>query len=1003
MSILDVPRFHFRGFARANVPTANRSVHNDIDIATNTVYMNGEPFDLSRPPTDFHAHLKKLGPRFNAEGKPDPEGIFSLATGYNACGNNHFSWENARITGVQLAAGIIDTSDELVGSKLALWGHYNEYLRTTFNRARWVDNDPTQIDTTVIYAGQFVLSDKNATPNSPHMFSADINQTHSVRWLGGHHISERSSHFLDDEFSRTRVFQFSVPKGDPYFLFNMQGSTPGSLNYLRQALEDENVLGLTVQYALFNMSTPPKPDSPVFYDLVGTMGLWYKDELATYPAGRLLLPQSTGLGPITVKVHADRLSFNMPTSIPFTTRGMKPVADNHPTHQLGGKFPLGNLELKTQSGALVAHIPEQLYLDFWNNHGVLDVPLLNIPDDTLVLVSDKAHWVESDWVVQSDSNNIALEAPNKSEDIAFPKTIDIRSYYRGKPMQHPALAIGVQDADLVGTHVQYSLQAEGLAELTLEGKASGATRIVLGAVESAQHIGVRVLPDDWHLDDVPTEQVDYAFLYKHVMGYYELIYPFMSDKVFSLADSCKCETYARLMWQMCDPQNREKSYYMPSTRELSLPKSRLFLKYLANVEASARSSDAQQVEPTAITSKAQLITELRKAVDLELSIMLQYLYAAGSIPNYAQGLQLVETGRWNEAQLKLACGTSDRRRESGFRGALLEIAHEEMIHYLVMNNLLMALGEPFYPGNPVIGNQAQTIYGLDTEFSFEPFSEHILARFVRFEWPNYIASPGKSIADFYAAIRQAFTDLPGLFDGVEGKRSGEHHLFLNELTNRAYPGYQLEVYDTQSALFAVDFVVEQGEGGAFDSPHFDTSHFQRLRNISTTLTAQKMPFEPALHVLKNPVLEEREGCNKVLDVNARALMKLYQGCYELMFLMMAQHFAQPPFGSLRRSRLMNSAIDIMTGLLRPLSASLMNMPSGIPGRNAAPPIPDPVNPKVIDDYSLGCQMLAKRCRKLADYAKNLETGVVGKAQLDMLEFYYQHMTDLAQGKIIREA
>ncbi|PHV13488.1 iminophenyl-pyruvate dimer synthase VioB [Chitinimonas sp. BJB300] len=1003
MSILDFPRFHFRGFARANVPTANRSIHKNIDIATNTVYMNGKPFDLAMPPTDFHAHLKQLGPRFNAEGKPDPDGIFSQATGHNACGNNHFSWENVRITGVQLAVGPINKEDELVGTKLALWGHYNDYLRTTFNRARWVDNDPTQVDTATIYAGQFTLSDKDATPSSPLMFTADINQTHSARWVGAHHIAERSAHFLDDEFSRTRLFQFSVPKEDPYLLFNSQGVLPASLRYLQQALEDGNVLGLTVQYSLINMSTPSKPDSPVFYDLVGTIGLWYKNELATYPSGRLLLPQNTDLGPIMVKVHADWLSLNMPISIPFTTREASAVADNHPTHRLGAKFPLGNLTLKSQSGALIAHIPEQQYLDFWHNNGVLDVPLLNRPDDSLILVSDKARWTETDWLVQSDSNNISLEAPDKLKDKTYPKTISIRSYYRGEPAQHPALDIRVQNPELIETQVEYSTQTLGHAELTLNGRLSGATRVLLGEAGSEQDIGVRVLPDDWHLDEVPAAEVDYAFLYKHVMGYYELVYPFMADKVFSLADSCKCETYARLMWQMCDPENRDKSYYMPSTRELSLPKSKLFLKYLANVEASVKASDALHAEQTVITSKVQLIDELKKAVDLELSIMLQYIYAANSIPNYAQGEQLVQQGRWNRAQLALACGASDRRRNSGFRGTLLEIAHEEMIHYLVVNNLLMALGEPFYAGSPVIGQQAQTIFGLDTEFSFEPFSEHVLARFVRFEWPNFISSPGKSIADFYASIRQAFCSLPNLFDGVEGKRSGEHHLFLNELTNRAFPGYQLEVYDTKSALFGIDFVVEQGEGGAVDAPHFESSHFQRLRNMSAALTAQKIPFEPALHVLKNPVLEEREGCIKVVDAKARALMKLYQGCYELMFLMMAQHFAQSPLGSLRRSRLMNSAIDVMTGLLRPLSATLMNMPSGIPGRNAAPPIPEPISPKVIADYSLGCQMLAKKCRALADYAINLETGLVGKAQLEMLEFYYQHLTDLAQGKITKEA
>ncbi|AKU23269.1 iminophenyl-pyruvate dimer synthase VioB [Massilia sp. NR 4-1] len=1005
MSILDFPRFHFRGFARANVPTANRNTHGHIDIASNTVSVAGEPFDLGRPPTEFHQHLKQLAPRFNAEGKPDPEGIFSQAAGYNACGNNHFAWENARITGVQLQEGAVDTEDNLVGAKLALWGHYNDYLRTTVNRARWVDQNPAEPDSTLIYAGQFTLSGKHATPNTPSLFSADLPQAQSVRLLGHGHITERSGHFLDDEFGRSRVFQFSVAKQDANFLFNQEAALPASLRALQEALAGEDVLGLTVQYALFNMSTPPKPDSQVFYDMAGSIGLWRRGELATYPAGRLLLPRQSRLGPVLVQLQADRVSLSMPTAIPFTTRAASAVSEQHPTHALGGKQALGDLLLHGAGGALLARIPEQLYLDYWRHHGVIDVPLQHAEaaSGSLSLGSAQAQWDEADWVLQSDSNLLYLEAPNRQKQRDFPQTITLQSRFRGALAAHPALAVQAQDGEMLALELEASAQGTGYAELRVTGRRSGATRIVLGEGRETQSIGVRVLPDDWHLDEVPAEQVDYAFLYRHVMSYYELIYPFMSDKVFSLADQCKCETYSRLMWQMCDPQNRDKSYYMPSTRELSLPKSRLFLKYLTQVEAAAKTGQPQAGTAHVIRCKGELVEELQKAIDLELSLMLQYLYAAYSIPNYEQGLQQVKAGRWLPAELELACGGEDRRRNSGARGALLEIAHEEMIHYLLVNNVLMALGEPFYAGVPVLGQAARQRFGLDTEFAFEPFSEHVLARFVRFEWPDYIPTPGKSIASFYIAIRQALAELPDLFPAGGGKSGGEHHLFLKELTNRAYPGYQLEVADRDSALFAIDFVTEQGEGVAVDSPHFDASHFQRLRTLAGKFAACAKPFEPAIPALKNPVLEARADCNVVTDPRTRSLMQLYQGCNELTFALMAHHFAQQPLGSLRRSRLMNAAIDIMTGLLRPLSAALMNMPSGLPGRNAGPPVPTPLSSQISSDYSTGCEQLAQKCLALAQYARSLEAGVVGLAPIEMLEFFNQQLTDLSRGKMSREA
>lgn len=1009
MSILDFPRLHFRGFARVNVPTGNRNMHGHIDIATNTVTMDGKPFDLTRAPSEFHAHLKQLAPRFNAAGKPDAEGIFSLAAGHNFCGNNHFSWESTSITGVQLHAGEVDTEDSLVGAKLALWGHYNDYLRTTFNRARWVDNHPGQPDSTLIYAGQFTLSGKQATPSTPALFSAGIAQAHSVRWVGNGHISECSGHFLDDEFGRSRLFQFSVAKQAPHFLFHPDAPLPASLCALQQALDDDDVLGLTVQYALFNMSTPRQPDTPVFYDLAGGIGLWRRDELATYPAGRLLLPRQGRLGPVLVQVHADRVSFNMPTAIPFTTRDASAVSEQHPTHALGGKRALGELMLRDAEGTLIARIPERLYRDYWRHHGVFDVPLALPPlhasaSGSLSLGSAQAQWDEADWVLQSDSNNLYLEAPNLFKQQDFPQAITLQSRFRGELAAHPALAAQAEDEALLALRLQPSMPRHGYAELSVTGRLSGATRIALGVGREQQYIGVRVLPDDWHLDEVTAGQVDYDFLYRHVMSYYELVYPFMADKVFSLADQCKCETYARLMWQMCDPQNRDKSYYMPSTRELSLPKSRLFLKYLAQVEAGARAALPAPAAVQLIRGKAELIGELKQAIDLELSLMLQYLYAAYSIPNYAQGAKLVDAGRWLPDELELACGSADRRRNSGTRGALLEIAHEEMIHYLLINNVLMALGEPFYAGAPMLGRQAHQRFGLDTEFAFEPFSELVLARFVRFEWPDYLPTPGKSIAAFYTPIRQALADLPGLFDSsAGGKRGGEHHLFLKELTNRSYPAYQMEVSDRDSALFAIDFVTGQGEGVAVDSPHFAASHFQRLRTLAGRFAARAQPFEPAVPVLKNPVLEARADCTVVTDPEARSLMQLYQGCYELTFLLMSHHFAQQPLGSLRRSRLMNASIDIMTGLLRPVSVALMQMPSGLPGRNAGPPVPDLPSAGISSDYRLGCAMLAQKCLALTQYAHGLETGVVGMAQIEMLAFFHRQLTDLSQGTMAREA
>jgi iminophenyl-pyruvate dimer synthase VioB len=1008
MSIIDFPRLHFKGVARVNVPTGNRNVAGTLDIAKNTALQAGVPFDITKHPSEYHAYLRNIGKKYNAQGSADDAGPFNQAAGYNMMGNNHFSWENTHVIAVQTQAGKYQKNDALVGCKLALWGHYNDYLRTSFNRARWVDNDPTRRDSGLIYAGQITISEQDAEATAAHVLSADIHCTHGVRWLNSNYIKQPTGHFLDKEMAEARLFQFSVDKNSDDFIFNKLGINSHCLSQFKKALEDDDVLGLTVQYCVSNLSPPTSPDMPVFCDLHGCIGLWRKQDMATCPTGRVLHAINTEqYSPIVLSAHPGWLSVNMPLSIPHQKHLETLPVQNGMPPTLAKKLALGDLSVKTHTGELVAIIPQTLYQE--SDTGVFDVPLLldvdQLANNSLELSCPQNVWVENDWNIQAEQHITAMESPHPTIAEISRQKIAIRSYFRGLPATINEITTHIHTPKVLHCDGLINTDQTGQASILVKSIGPGSGEINLGKRQGI--IQVRVLSDDWSLLDVPDEAVDYTFLYQNVMGYYELLYPFMADKVFSMADKCKCETYARLMWQMCDPHNRDKSYYMPSTREMSTAKSHLFLKYLANVEQSAIPKTLPAIKPPftakgSIKDKAQLIAALKDAVDLELSIMLQYLYSAYSLPNYATGERYVKAKRWSEAQLHLVNGDKERRQNSGWRGNILEIAHEEMIHYLVINNLLMSLGEPFTPGKPVFGEEAKAKFGLDTEFSFEPFSEQVIAKFVRFEWPKFFPSIGKSIADFYSAIRCAFHELPDLYNATSERVGGEHHLFLNEIINRSHPGYQFEVYNRETALFAIDFVTEQGEGASADSPQFEVSHFNRLRAISKALLHGEEPFELAFPVLKNPVFLPRHGCSLVTNKEAQQLMKFYKGCHELMFNMMMQHFAQRPLGSMRRSRMMNAAIDLMTGILRPLSVHLMTLPSGIPGRNAGPPVPDEVTYQAPSDFSLGCQALSAQCEALATSARSIDQEYALETQIDLLDFYQNMMLELATGKLSKE-
>ncbi len=176
---------------------------------------------------------------------------------------------------------------------------------------------------------------------------------------------------------------------------------------------------------------------------------------------------------------------------------------------------------------------------------------------------------------------------------------------------------------------------------------------------------------------------------------------------------------------------------------------------------------------------------------------------------------------------------------------------------------------------------------------------------------------------------------------------GEHHLFLRQDFNIAHPDYQLQVDDVESALFAIDFIVEQGEGNSSQSPKFEQSHFRQFQRMAEAVSQQQsvnlstnnpVPWSPSYPALRNPSIFQGNGHNTniVTVTQTREVMRICDECYLLMMQLMVQHFGWMPYGSLRRSKIMNAALDVMAGMIRPLGELLMTMPSGKRGKTSWP-------------------------------------------------------------------
>jgi chromopyrrolic acid synthase len=948
LSIFDLPRLHFAGSATTQLPSGPRS--GLVDLSTNTALgADGTPFPRHRPPREYD------GPR-----------------GGHFAGNGHFAID-AFVSGVESRAGEVDMTDPAVGCRVDMWGHYNEYLQTTVNRARVFDVDPSSNWTTTLMVGQFGFGRRGRSHDTGYACTGTVHGCQPPRW----HDFRRGS----------VVHQFVVTRQDLTWFAEDSGSP--AVTGLRSALLSD-ADGIVVQFALLTPSAAPVRDAPRRWDLRGTIAPWHRSELRTYPAGRLLVPADRDRGPhvFSADLTADDVTLNMITAV-------------------GPWLPAQDLQLRTAiTGQVVAQLPRQSCADAPRRGGLVRLPRANPAagdDEALVLVcahSGETLSHEREINVQVDDSCLFLEHPREAEDADHDVEVVFRSFVRGRPARVEDLwlrqvanpralpldpdaaraeivRMRVPDADHWSGACVTSTGEDGRGRFTLRGARAGAARVLLtvgaedpdvpgydnddllGFWPTAGYLSVRVLPDDWRLADLPADEVTFDLIYREVFAPYEFLYSFMREEVFSLADRGRVATYAKLIWQMCDPRNKPKTYYMPPTRDLTEPKARLLLAYL---RAQQKPDQVLRLVPSAgrpdrrPMTRAELVAALRDAATLELAVMAQYLYAAYSVPTYGAGLEYVRRGEWTAGQLAIACGDGGATLEGGIRGTLINVAREEMVHFLLVNNVLSAIGEPFHVPNIDFGTiNAELPVPLD--LSLERLDPGSIQRFIRIEQPDRLAGDVRlgdragradprgpaysSLSELYRHIRLGLEEIPDLFLVEPGRGGGEHHLFLRQSINQRHPDYQLEVDDLGSALFAIDVITEQGEGGTpadraaqADRCH-ERSHYEAFLDVAATM--RDADWGPSYPVVRNPTVRDAGNASEyVTDPEAREIMRLFNAAYFVMLQLMVQHFGAGHDTSLRRSRLMNASIDVMTGIMRPLAELLVVLPSGLPGRTAGP-------------------------------------------------------------------
>jgi hypothetical protein len=345
-------------------------------------------------------------------------------------------------------------------------------------------------------------------------------------------------------------------------------------------------------------------------------------------------------------------------------------------------------------------------------------------------------------------------------------------------------------------------------------------------------------------------------------------------------------------------------------------------------------------------TRAELVSLLTTAAEVEHSLMVQYLFAALTMRQSTrdggdEGLtehQLIRVAHWEKQ--------------------VLAVARQEMEHLGLVANLLTAIGaapsltRPNFP-------YATSLYGHVMELT--RFSQEAVHRFACFEMPqagdDVITCPSppdpslpgpSSIIELYKAIRDGFVSLaaqpePLFLVGADhqlgGKALGTDFPRVGAMGG-GYDVFMSTVTDLDSALAAIDLIVEQGEAAEVAG---DEGHFLAFKNILAEYSAMvgtDPSFEPARRVVDNPTTSPGHKESTLTDPVAIAVAELFDASYRTMLrfllrLLMSTDESADEAGALTAV----AFFPLMTMVIRPLAEVLTSLPAHRPddGWRAGPP------------------------------------------------------------------
>jgi hypothetical protein len=303
----------------------------------------------------------------------------------------------------------------------------------------------------------------------------------------------------------------------------------------------------------------------------------------------------------------------------------------------------------------------------------------------------------------------------------------------------------------------------------------------------------------------------------------------------------------------------------------------------------------------AIETSDELREHLRIAMRLELSTVPLYLYA----------LQSIEDQRCDAA------------------GLIRSIVAEEMLHFALVANLILAVG-----GEPdLLSPSLRPTYPSELLHHVPPLTlnlapatkEHIRDTFLVIEQPDPVGSPTEpglydSLGEFYAAVASAIDRLAdaGLFDNPQVERQLSDPRFYAPVAFNAEGSGDLMLIDGPAAArAAIDVIIHQGEGLSddrwADPDQQELTHYAKFTQMVDGTT----PISALRPLPENPR-------SATYPAEARLVSDLFNAVYAATFVVLGALY-EP---GLSKGRLVNRLYTAMTGVMAPLGRELGTIPIG---------------------------------------------------------------------------